>query len=101
MSVYNYIYTGIGIKKADLETFLQFAVEIRKLERKHFDVYGGTLIRFDDGTVIVDMNPKYLILQNQPRYKSMRARSGNDFSIPTEISLFRLAIGQMLFMGRI
>ena len=101
VQVDNYIYTGCRQEMEKFEEFLRYTFDVGEIERNSFDVYGASLSRLDDGTVIIDQKKKLSELDDlQLVTPDMMKRSGNEIANPKELNRFRSAIGRLLFIGR-
>lgn len=101
VQVDNYIYTGSNSEMSNFESFLRAAFDVGEISHNCFDIYGATLRRTDDGTVVVNQDQK---LDNLSRIDlnlpKSSVKNGNDIASPDELTLYRNAIGQCLFVGR-
>lgn len=101
VQVENYIYSGTTKAMEQFEMFLQTTFDVGEIDRNNFDVYGATISRLQDGSIIVDQKKKLKKLEELNLVtKATTTKSGNEIASPEEITRFRRAVGKLFFIGR-
>ena len=86
VQVDNYVYTGTVERMNQFEQYLRAIFDVGECRRNNFNIYGASVSRLTDGTIILSQNEKIKELGNLDLTSTSRTeRSGNDTATSQEL----------------
>ena len=101
VQVDNYVYTGTVQRMENFGLYLKIAFDVGECRQNNFDIYGASVSRLKNGTVVLNQEEKIKEITNMKLISNSKTEhSGNGIVTMEELTRIRRVIGKILFVGR-